>query len=114
VAPVDVEPVGDDADPDAGVRQPPQHLGRALDGGHGLEDAVVGHGGLVEPLELVRGQAPLAEVPRPLQRQRRHVDALLGHHDVAERAGVVAAHAVEVDAQDEAVAAAHAVTLAGR
>ena len=63
VGPVDVQPVGDDAQPDAGVGEPPQGVGGALDDGHRADHVVLGDGELVQPVVLVRGEPPFAEVP---------------------------------------------------
>ena len=110
VAPVHVQAVGDDADPHAGVGQPPQRLGGP------------GDGGIVRKMRCSitaawcrssnsAGQAPLAEVPRALQGQRSRVDpGPLGDH-VAQRRRVVAAHPVEVDPEDEPVGLGHAVSV---
>ena len=72
-------------------------------GGHVAEHAVLEHGEAVEPVELLGARdAPLGEVPRAGVAEGVGVDAtVLGHHG-PEAAGVVAAHAVEVDAEDEA------------
>ena len=105
VAPVHVEPVGDDADPHAGVGQPPQRLGDArASAGIVRKMRCSSTAAWCSVLELGGGQAPLAEVPRPLQGQGARTSrpgAL--DDDVAQRGGVVAAHAVEVDAEDEPV-----------
>ena len=63
VTPVDVEPVGDDTDPHAGIGEPPEGLGRSGDHRHPAQHPVLGDGQAVEALELVGREAPLREVP---------------------------------------------------
>jgi hypothetical protein len=113
MAPVDAQAVGDDADPHAGVGEPPQGLGGAGKRGHVAEHAVLEHREAVEPVELLGPlDAPLGEVPRSRVAQRVGVDAPVLGDDRAEGGRVVTADAVEVDAEDEVPA--HRAVLTSR
>jgi hypothetical protein len=101
VAPVHVQAVGDEADPHAGVRQPPQRVGATLDGGHRAEHPVLQDRSLVDAAEVgLVADAPLREVPVLAGRQVLHRHAEVVGDDRGEGRGEVAADAVEVDAED--------------
>src|SRR5581483_10631490 len=70
--------------------------------GHRREHAVLEHGAAVHGVEAAEVvEAPLGEVPPALVGQLVGGDATFVGDDLAERGGVVAAHAVEVDPEDE-------------
>ena len=112
MGPVDVQPVGDDADPDAGIGEPPQGVGRAVDDGHGANHVELGDGPVVEAVVLVGGESPFVEVPGAVQRQRVGLHAPEFGDDLAEPPGVVGHHTVEVHAEHE-LSGGHAPSLPG-
>ena len=109
MTPVDVQPVRDDADPDAGVGQPPQGIGGTGDDRHRADHVVLGDGGLVQQLVLAGCEAPLVEVPRPIERQRIDRDAAQLADDLTKPSGVVGDHPVEVDAEHELLIHVHSL-----
>ncbi len=112
VAPVVVEPVGDDANPHPSIRQPPQSVGASFELRERGEESQIGHGVLMQPSEFGRIEAPLGEVPRTLQRERIGIYTFVLGHDFSEGKGVVGADAIQIDTEHEVLG--HGDNVAGR
>lgn len=103
MAPVGVEPMGDDADPHAGIGQPPKGIGAALDGGQCAEQAVFGDCHAMQPDVFGFVEMPLVEPPGTLLWQCVRVDTALLRHERPEAERVVGTNPIEVDTEDERV-----------
>ena len=70
---------------------------------------MLGDGRFVQLLVFARGEAPLVEVPRAIERQRVDRNAAELAHDLTKPSGVVGDHAVEVDTGHELLIHAHSL-----
>jgi len=98
LAPVDGEPVGDDADPHRRRRQPPQRLSSNVHGGHsGKAGFLTEDGARCTASKPPSSRRPRVEVPRRLVGQRCGSHRARSTKTARNGGGVVAAHAVEVE-----------------
>ena len=101
VAPVEVQAMGDDPDPDTGVGEPPQRLRNPVDRIEIAEHALLDDGMAVVILEFAGLEPRFREVPPAFERRRGLLDAEAFGHDAAKAHRVLGADAVEIDAQHE-------------
>jgi hypothetical protein len=101
VAPVCIEAMGDEPNPNTSVGKTPEGFCRTRYDRHFPEHAVLNHRQTVESLELGSVHLPLSEVPSFLRRQRGQINSsFLGNHP-SKGFGVITAYSVEINSENE-------------
>lgn len=104
VTPVGVKTVGNQSDPNPGIRQVPQRFSHPRHGRHRAEHPVVKHRLFMQPQKGCVVDTPRVVVPRHLRPKGGGVHTQFCCHHFTERSRVVTTHPIEVNAKDKRTA----------
>jgi hypothetical protein len=101
VSPVCIEAMGDETNPNASIGKTPKCFRGPWDDRHRSEHPVLNHRQAVQTLKLGSVHPPFSEVPGFLRRQGGNIDSSFLGDDPSKGFGVIAAHSVEINSENE-------------